>query len=186
MYLTKNEKHYYPFIDVAKGLGVFCVLMVHTLRFWVDLIDDFTTLVIKTFYMGLLFMASGFVFAKIWNRNIKISELYSFKTCNILVPFFVLGITSILLTDYYSTGTISRNPLERLFFEVFNGGYWFLLTLFLCRWITLFTKYISQKILIVQNTRSLSFVLTQILGCALVGGGNCLHFRYIQTGNSVI
>lgn len=165
-----NVKEYFPFVDTAKGLGVFCVLMVHTLRFWVDMMDNFTTLIIKTFYMSLLFMASGYVYAKVWTRKVSFIDLFSFKAINILIPFFVLGISTILLNDYYITGTISRNPFDRLFFEVFNGGYWFLLTLFICRWIVIFTKYISQKLRIKQMCRQTYFVSFQILTCCVLGG----------------
>lgn len=167
---VRVHKEYYPFIDVAKGLGVFCVLMVHTARFWVDIQDDFITKFIKTFYMNLLFLASGFVYAKIWNRKVKWVDLFSFKTLNILIPFFVLGLSTILLMDYYATGTISRNPFERLFFEVFNGGFWFLLTLFLCRWIIMMSKLISQSIGIKQDSKNILFVIFQGFLCTLWGG----------------
>lgn len=167
---VRVHKEYYPFIDVAKGLGVFCVLMVHTATFWVDIQDDFITKFIKTFYMNLLFLASGFVYAKIWNRKVKWVDLFSFKTLNILIPFFVLGLSTILLMDYYATGTISRNPFERLFFEVFNGGFWFLLTLFLCRWIIMMSKLISQSIGIKQDSKNILFVIFQGFLCTLWGG----------------
>lgn len=164
-----KNKSYYPFIDIAKGLCVFCVLMVHTLRWGVDITDNLTTILIKTFYMNVLFVASGYVSAKMWNKTISIRELLCFKTYSLLVPFFVLGLACILLVDYASHGTITQNPFNRLFFEVFNGGYWFLLTLFLCRIITISSKIISQKLKLTLSGSPMSFLVVQVLLCCTWG-----------------
>jgi len=37
--------------------------------------------------MSLLFMASGYVHAKVWTRKVRVMDLFSFKAINILIPF---------------------------------------------------------------------------------------------------
>lgn len=137
-----RTKHYFPFIDTVKGVGVFCVLITH-MSWVVGYNQSLLTNFVSTFCLGVLFIASGFVSGKIWQQNVTWRTLLDGKYYRILVPFFIVGIFSVILKDLNLTGEISKNPFRKLLMELFNGGYWYLLSLFIYRIATILTQIIT-------------------------------------------
>jgi len=160
--MTRKGSQYYPFIDVAKGLGVFCVLIAHT-SWIVGYADSLFTKIVTTFFLGLLFIASGFVSGKIWGSKNNWRDLTAAKNFKILIPFFVVGLCFVLINDLALTGTISKNPFNRLLTQLYNGGYWYLLSLFVYKILVIISSILTDKCF---KVRRHTFVA--------VGGGNVL------------
>ncbi len=140
---TMGKKVYYPYIDTAKGLGVFCVLTAH-MGWVVGYTDALFSQIIRPFFLGILFIASGCMSAKLWELTIGWKSLFSGKNFKILIPFFVVGLSFVLINDLALTGRISKNPFDRLLFQPYNGGYWYLLSLFVYRLFAILSRIITQ------------------------------------------
>lgn len=156
-----QSSQYYPFIDVAKGLGVFCVLIAHT-SWIVGYADSLFTKIVTTFFLGLLFIASGFVSGKIWGSKKNWRDLTAAKNFKILIPFFVVGLCFVLIKDLALTGTISKNPFDRLLTQIYNGGYWYLLSLFVYKMLAVVSSILTDKCKKKGSSR------------LVIGGGNIL------------
>ncbi len=90
----KIKKKRYTEIDIARGVGIFCVVLGHAIKQtsvsagWIRLL----TYIIYSFHMPLFFCLSGFVSAKILKlkRSERISYILS-RAKRLLVPYFVIG-----------------------------------------------------------------------------------------------
>ena len=70
------------YIDVAKGIGILCVMLGH---FGIQAIDK----VVFTFHMPLFFLISGYFI----NDNVSIWEFVKRKISRLLVPYYVTGVS---------------------------------------------------------------------------------------------
>lgn len=141
-------KQYYPYIDLAKGVGILGVLMCHVAGHVFNTGEILLTHLIGTFFLSIFFLASGFVGASLFTEEAKWEDVFSWKTYCLLVPFLVLGISFTLWRDYAVYGSFTANPVVVLFANEFNSGYWFLLVLTIIRFSILLSRLILQYILL--------------------------------------
>ena len=106
--------------------------------------DILPTHLIKTFSLTIFFLASGFVSANMFVKEVEWRDLLSWKNYCLLVPFLVLGISLILWKDYAMHARFTANPVIVLFTNEFNNGYWFLLVLTIVRFSLLLSRLILQ------------------------------------------
>ena len=85
-------------VDIAKALLIFCIVLCHTLRF--GKLDVFLT----SFGMPCFFILSGITYRRKSNY-----ELIANKAIRILVPYYIFGIISILF--YYFFGKYASSSL---------------------------------------------------------------------------
>lgn len=138
-------KKYLPWIDNAKGIGIFSVLLSHTGLAIFHQPENIINHFIPWFYMPLFFMAAGYVAYKPISQIVSLRSLFVAKNFCLLIPFFVFGIIYTVLLDYSKNGILTENPLTSLLTSGRNNGYWFLLFLFVFRYITLLGRFFLQK-----------------------------------------
>lgn len=93
--VKKNTGRRYTEIDIARGVGIFFVVLGHSIKQpsvstgWIRLL----TYIIYSFHMPLFFCLSGFVSAKIlkMHRKDRVSYVIS-RAKRLLVPYFVIGL----------------------------------------------------------------------------------------------
>lgn len=96
-------------IDVAKGIGMLCVIIAHVE-------EQYLKLPLYTFHMPLFFFLSGYLFS----LKSSFKEFFIGKCKRILVPYFCLGTLLILFDNYWQ----HRNPHGYPWFnqEYFNNS----------------------------------------------------------------
>ena len=91
----KTNKNRYTEVDIARGIGIFFVVLGHSIKQtgvsagWIRIL----TYIIYSFHMPLFFCLSGFVSAKI--LEMKKAERFSYSVSRarrLLVPYFVIGL----------------------------------------------------------------------------------------------
>ncbi len=151
----KAKKNRYTEIDIARGIGIFFVVLGHSIKQtgvgagWIRIL----TYVIYSFHMPLFFCLSGFVSAKILTMNRKERGSYILSRARrLLIPYFVIGLIYIpvklkmsdVAVKSFTTGDIwklliGQNP---------DVSLWFLYILFLI-------ELISALVLNTFNFRSI-------------------------------
>lgn len=174
-------KQYYPYIDLAKGVGVLGVLMSHVAGHVFNTGGILPTHLIETFFLSIFFLASGFVGASMFIREAKWKELFSWKNYSLLAPFLVLGISLTLWKDYAAHNNFTENPIIVLLTNEFNNGYWFLLVLTIIRFSLLLSrlilKYVPFNKLYVDNSfvnKRIFFFVTNMFVFSILGGSLAL------------
>lgn len=91
---SSNTKHRYTEIDIARGIGIICVVMGHAIKqtevsaVWIRIL----TYVIYSFHMPLFFCLSGFVSYRILTMDRQQRKSYiADRACRLLIPYFVIG-----------------------------------------------------------------------------------------------
>ena len=135
---AEKKKNRYTEIDLARGIGIFLVVLGHSIKQtgvsagWIKIL----TYIIYSFHMPLFFCLSGFVSAKIltMNRRERGSYIIS-RARRLLIPYFTIGLIYIpiklkmsdVAVKPFTTGDIwkiliGQNP---------DVSLWFLYILFL-------------------------------------------------------
>ena len=134
----EKKKNRYTEIDIARGIGIFLVVLGHSIKQtgvsagWIKIL----TYIIYSFHMPLFFCLSGFVSAKILTMNRKERGSYIVaRARRLLIPYFTIGLIYIpiklkmsdVAVKPFTTGDIwkiliGQNP---------DVSLWFLYILFL-------------------------------------------------------
>lgn len=180
-------KQYYPYIDLAKGVGILGVLICHVAGHVFNTGEILLTHLIGTFFLSIFFLASGFVGASMFTEEVKWKDVFSWKTYCLLVPFLVLGISLTLWRDYTAYGSFTANPIVVLFANEFNCGYWFLLLLTIIRFSILLSRLVLQYIplnkLFVDNSfinKRIFYLVINVCIMSLLGMAISLLFNKID------
>ena len=126
--MLKNNNSRILWIDYAKGIGIFLVIVGH---FWYFSKYPVVNKLIYSFHMPMFFMLSGFVY-NIY-KNISIGKYIKEKFIRILLPtifYLILGVIKLYLTEMQSF-----KELFRLFIFYdgkcpYNSPCWFFIVLF--------------------------------------------------------
>lgn len=112
------------FVDDAKGLAIYSVILVH-LNTFLDWDSQALTYVIHSYFMPLFFFISGYLCFK--NEKIDIHLFINKKIKQLIVPFFTSSLAICVLYSIMFDITL----LDRYIFDSSKGGYWFLIVLFI-------------------------------------------------------
>lgn len=165
---TANFKHRDSIVDIAKGIGIFLVVLGH-----VPLPRELLT-AIYLFHMPLFFFLSGMFFHSEENF---IYGVYK-KVRTLIIPYFFfafIGNSTNVLRDYIVYQTISIDSFWMLF-DGSTAPLWFLICLFLCY---LMSRLVS---LISNNWKFLLFfsVIEGGIGFVLINKNVILPFWGVQ------
>ena len=113
-------------LDIAKGLGVFLVVIGHL---WYNCLFPVVNQIIYSFHMPMFFVLSGFVFKK---GQLKLGSFIVAKSKRLLLPtfiFFVLGVIALIISKA-SLITILKTFFFIEGFCPLNAPCWYFITLF--------------------------------------------------------
>lgn len=131
-------KNRYAWVDIAKGFGIFLVVLAHTYRGVtaagikglpiLEIIDS----IIYTFHMPLFFFVSGLFFISSLNKRSGTDFLKN-KIGTIAYPYLLWGTLQGLMIAYFASKGVANQEIK--FVEVFQfwkplGQFWFLYELF--------------------------------------------------------
>lgn len=102
-----NAKKRIDWVDVAKGIGMICVILSHVEE--ENFSNPYLKMPLYTFHMPLFFFLSGYLFS----MKSSFKEFLVKKCQRILVPYFTLG-GILILFDIYWHG---RNPFHESWFN---------------------------------------------------------------------
>lgn len=102
-----STKKRIDWIDVAKGIGMICVILAHVEETYIS--NPYLRIPLYTFHMPLFFFLSGYLFSV----KSSFKEFLIGKCRRILVPYFCLG-GLLILFDIYWHG---RNPFGDSWFK---------------------------------------------------------------------
>ena len=137
----------FEFIDCCKGLGVFLVLIlhVHNLVFYCGE-RNLVTHGMHLFFMPLFFLASGYVCYKIFTEKISFKRFFSLKMYALLFPFvFFGGAHSFLLAIDKQASLNVLTIFLNFMRDNVNEGYWFILVLFVIRYVSYIGSFVVEK-----------------------------------------
>lgn len=108
-------------VDVAKGIAMILVILVHVEEHFMPGVLVSTKIPIYTFHMPLFFFMSGYLFS----AKKSFGEFLKKKCRRILVPYVCLGVLLALFDAFWQ----GRNPFGRSWFrpEIFKWNLWGLL-----------------------------------------------------------
>lgn len=173
-----QERKRIEWIDVAKGIAMICVILVHVEEHFMPpgtLVS--TKIPIYTFHMPLFFFVSGYLFT----MKDSFGEFLKNKCRRILIPYVCLGILQALFQGFWQ----GRNPFGEPWFQsgVFWGNlwglliqkrmwtFWFIACLF---WLNLLF-YVIVRYVKKEKVRALVVILITAAGiCYYRLGGNSL------------
>lgn len=166
-----NNKRRVEWIDVAKGLGMICVILAH-----VDQV--YLKLPLYTFHMPLFFFLSGYVFS----MKKSFGEFVRSKCKRMLIPYFSLGAVLIVFDIWWNCrqnsllsvhGYIQANIVCLLTQKRFHT-LWFLACLFLLN----FLFYVLVRFIKNEYVRGGVVVLLAVLGILYYElGGSGLYWN---------
>lgn len=107
------------FLDFAKGIAIFLVVLGHVLEKSMEQRNGVYHFIYQ-FHMPFFFMLSGYLACRTTAFD---GRFYLKKIRSLLLPFFFVGMSFTVLNGQYRI----------FFFDYFHNGYWFLLSLF-CVW----------------------------------------------------
>lgn len=151
-----DTKKHIEWIDIAKGIGIMLVIAGHTICLGISR-------PIYAFHMPLFFFLSGLVFDN--NKYSKFSVFFSVKTKQILKPWAIMWIISLLIcliVPEWREGLSLRTIIKEFYTtnsnNVQNSSLWYLL----CMYIMFLLYFLISKVR--RNTKILSlFVIIAIL-----------------------
>lgn len=116
-----NTKKRIDWVDVAKGIAMILVIVVHAEEHFMPGTLVSTKIPIYTFHMPLFFFMSGYLFSM---KN-SFGEFLKNKCRRILIPYVCLGVILALFNAFWA----GRNPFGEPWFQkdVFFGNLWGLL-----------------------------------------------------------
>lgn len=152
----KQNKVYYPELDIIKGIAILLVIYGHSMCYFpINIRDMFPTLAydaVTKFHMQLFFIASGFLFSAkdTWKDFLKK------KSIRILVPYIAFCLIDGLLRYIAAPFTRSHMHVNVLSVIVNGTHFWFLHALFFIyiiaklangkRWIYLLMLFLSVSL----------------------------------------
>lgn len=136
--VKESNKNRYTEVDIAKGVGIFFVVLGHSIKQtsvsaqWIRLL----TYLIYSFHMPLFFCLSGFVSAKILRMNRRERGAYIISRAKrLLIPYFVIGLlyipVKLKLSDMAVKPFEVSDIWKLLIGQNPNVSLWFLYILFL-------------------------------------------------------
>jgi len=165
-------------IDASKGIGIFLVVIGHTM------LQGELRGQIYAFHMPLFFFMSGFLFS-----NRKYPHLKGFiqaKAKSLLIPYVSFSVISILLMKMFELEVIDiPNLIQTFLLSERNGIYfnqplWFLTSLFTIEIIFyLLVKYVKKMSFIMLLTMEMSLFSVTVLDAA--AGTNILPWSFDQS-----
>ncbi len=119
------------FIDVAKGVGIILVILMHTLQH--DFNDSKLYIFLLAFTMPLFFICSGFISPL--SKKTKIEN----KVKGLLIPTVFFIFLNVII--FIVCGLFEKN-----YYTLFKfGGFWFLIALFCCYLVNYLLDYIFER-----------------------------------------
>ncbi|WP_159433402.1 acyltransferase family protein [Bacillus tuaregi] len=165
-------------IDVSKGIGIFLVIIGHTM------IQGELRGQIYAFHMPLFFFISGYLFSN--RRYPQIKQFVLAKARTILIPYISFSIISIVLMKIFQGGVIDFSSLIRSFLLserngiYFNQPLWFLTSLFTIEVIFyLLIKYIKKQFYMMLLVTAMSCFSVSVLDA--VAGTKILPWSFDQS-----
>lgn len=152
-------KKYYEEMNIARGIGIFLVVLGHSFPDAQMGIENnlyaYIFRFIYSFHMPLFFFISGFV-------SIKLLSLKSFKDkingikskfIRLMVPYFAISVPSLVLKYLFADLSYVKFDFNNSILNIFlgenpNGGLWFLYTLFTIALITILLNKVDIKYLL--------------------------------------
>lgn len=131
-----NETKRVKWIDYAKGIGIILMVMGHY-----QYLNYEVNKWIFSFHMPLFFFISGLLTS---DRNIEYKNYIIKRFRLLLIPFFIFGIITYILSFFVGKGY----PINEFIINILNNrgaGMWFLHTLFLVNILYLFIYSSSKK-----------------------------------------
>lgn len=157
-----QNKEYFNWIDILKGLGIILVILGH-LRVSHDLLNY-----IYLFHMPLFFFISGYLMDV--EKYNSINQLVKKKTKSLLVPYITFSIISIICYSVFGEIDIDLSGTVLAFLEgkrneiFYNVPLWFLLGLFVIEIMYfVFKKIIRNNIALLFLVILLNFVAVVVL-----------------------
>jgi len=139
--MSNGIKKRLDWIDIAKGYGIILVIFAH-LNNWT--FNNY----IYSFHLPLFFFLSGYVF----KSNDNFLDFILKKTKGLIVPYFLLGIPTVIFTSLYNlkgVGGLKYYSLQ-LLIQKRQFTIWFLACLFILNILFYFVeKYLKKDIYIV-------------------------------------
>ena len=137
------------YIDFIRGFSIFLVVFAHTSFFFLTKERGYFIFdLIGIFFMPLFFIISGYVghtgLKKIKNRTDLFALLWK-KTQQLLIPFFCVGLTSVITTSIFNGNYNFLKVFPAFFSLATMYGYWFLFILFWMIFISAITMYCINK-----------------------------------------
>lgn len=133
-------------IDSAKGLAIFAVMMIHSTNFIFVSSETIVNSFIDSFYLTLFFLCSGFLSTKLLDSINARSKCFVFKDFSLLIPFFICGLSYIAIQELAKGTNPTKTVLLQLYTNYWSRGYWFLLVLFYFRTSFIIANYILSKL----------------------------------------
>lgn len=167
-------KQRFYFLDNLKGFCIIAVVMSHVNSFLLHLSDSFINQAFDTFFLSGFFLVSGYLGANSFSEKISWKIFIQYKTYSLLIPFFCVGTVFAIISDLSYTGIITRNPVLLLINDNNQIGYWFLLTLFVLRLISLLTGNILKNIGIYRCNKYIQICVSIVICFIIVAVWICL------------
>lgn len=164
--MTQNRISY---IDMAKGIGIFLVVLGHS-----DFSSEGFITWISSFHMPLFFILSGMLLSHTHASEQTMTFLLKKKTKTILLPYLTFSILSIAFSAILDTAEFcSYLPLALLMTGTFYGisVLWFLPALFFSELLFLFIKK--------HTAPTFSPLLYTVICLLTVFTANFYHYRYV-------
>ncbi|MBG6062536.1 fucose 4-O-acetylase-like acetyltransferase [Flavobacterium sp. CG_9.1] len=133
-------------IDNIKAFCIIAVVISHVNSFVLHNSASFINQVIDTFFMGGFFMVSGYLASKNFSDQVSWKSFVQFKTYDLLIPLVIVGTLYALITDLGEHGGITSNPFVHMITNGDQLGYWFLLTLFIFKIMSMLTGLLAKSL----------------------------------------
>ncbi|MBR2089540.1 MAG: acyltransferase [Fibrobacter sp.] len=142
------------------------VLVVHSNNLFFFGQGNFVTHGLHLFFMPIFFMASGFVGYKVFVDNYSFDRFLQKKMYTLLVPFFVFGLGYSFLCGYLEGNANVLFIVKSFIMHGMNNGYWFILVLFVIKFLCSLTSFLFCKFQIrkVELKLIISLVLSFSVG----------------------
>lgn len=128
----KDNGQRIQWIDILRGVAVVSVIAAHSVLVYpIDISSkvffEWLLEVIKTYYMPLFFIISGYVL-----RKKKYNEFICKKACKLLIPYMLFGVVDICCRQLGGQLVNRKSGLKALLinFLLYGGELWFLYVLF--------------------------------------------------------
>ena len=171
-----SEKKRIDWVDVAKGIAMICVILVHVEEHFMPAGTLVSTKIpIYTFHMPLFFFMSGYLFSM---KN-SFGEFLKNKCRRILIPYVCLGVILALFDTYWN----GRNPFGDPWFsaDAFTGRlmalltqerYWTLWFIACLFWLNILF-YVIVRLVKNEKVRAIVVVIIAVVGLVYykMGGG---------------
>lgn len=168
-------------LDNIKAFCIIAVVISHVNSFVFHNGASFINQVIDPFFMGGFFMVSGYLASKHFADQVSWKSLLKFNTYNLLIPLVIVGTLYALITDLAKHGGITSNPFVRMISNGDQLGYWFLLTIFIFKMMSMLTGLLAKSFRL-QYHKIIQMSVYMLI-YIVMGGGICLVIKYLFDSN---